>query len=540
MNEREQPKPAGKPPQHLDLQSRELTVCIDFKSVECYLTLPLVQSIATESKHLRLRLLPFLVRGPDYGRNSTKPDKQLHLQQKNAYSRRMWRYEASTPQINLPLHLPSFELLNCLDTEPLLAGLLYLNEIGKQIEDQTRYALAVFQQIFCTSTDDHAMKRLDVTDIDHMIQSTTGAHGYLEWYALEDRCELVRICTKKFVDDHQIFAVPSFLYGGGKGGEGGEGGEGNNMLLHNNNEWIDEKYLQRCSRELFSFRWSSHLLRQRLICGGHLQESSVQRKRKKEKDGGEGGGSIPGKLFSVDCFVDIKSPYAYLALAPLRELREEYPTVAFQFLPFPLDIPSYLGYSKNKAEDKIQSKRSSVQWRAVRYAYADIRRRHRVRELMSGAPKKILFGTSKIWNTWLESSVLMFVQKKRPDLVDAYMDATWSMFWRRELDVENKDALLEVLRMVGVDDVLDFEEFVQGEGREIVASTRRKAWEDGCFGVPTMIVSSTKDGKIIRPSPFWGSEHFNALRDLLNTLVGVEDEKVGGVARKASSLLSKM
>ena len=57
--------------------------------------------------------------------------------------------------------------------------------------------------------------------------------------------------------------------------------------------------------------------------------------------------------------------------------------------------------------------------------------------------------------------------------VDASMDATWSMFWRRELDIESKDALLESSGWC--QRCASFWRVCAG-WRKNVASTRRKPW----------------------------------------------------------------
>jgi hypothetical protein len=51
-------------------------------------------------------------------------------------------------------------------------------------------------------------------------------------------------------------------------------------------------------------------------------------------------------------YIDCKSPYAYLAVEPTRELERE-PGVTFDWRPFELDIPSYLGSARLDKEGEL-------------------------------------------------------------------------------------------------------------------------------------------------------------------------------------------
>ena len=91
-------------------------------------------------------------------------------------------------------------------------------------------------------------------------------------------------------------------------------------------------------------------------------------------------------------FIDFKSPYAYLAVEPTRRLAREL-DVGIDWLPFVLDIPSYLGSARLDGSGEVaEQSRSANQWSKVKYAYYDCRRYANLRGLT-------IRGTEKIWDT---------------------------------------------------------------------------------------------------------------------------------------------
>ena len=63
-------------------------------------------------------------------------------------------------------------------------------------------------------------------------------------------------------------------------------------------------------------------------------------------------------------YIDVKSPYAYLAMEPTRSLAAEFGIVPV-WKPYTLEIPDFLGAVET---------RNDHQWRRVRYSYMDARR----------------------------------------------------------------------------------------------------------------------------------------------------------------------
>jgi len=190
---------------------------------------------------------------------------------------------------------------------------------------------------------------------------------------------------------------------------------------------------------------------------------------------------------TLTVWLDVKSPYAYLAIEPTRRLARR-AGVTVDWLPYTLDIPDYLGSAKLDADGKvIEQDRTAHQWRRVRYAYMDVRRIANLRELT-------IRGTRKIWDSSLASIALLWARERGG--ADAFLDAVFPPFWRRELDIEDIGVVTDTLTAAGVG-ADRFPEWLAGEGRVLHDRLRDEAEEAGVFGVPWYVW----DGEA-----FWGRE----------------------------------
>jgi 2-hydroxychromene-2-carboxylate isomerase len=177
-------------------------------------------------------------------------------------------------------------------------------------------------------------------------------------------------------------------------------------------------------------------------------------------------------------YIDLKSPYAYIAIDPTRAMAARL-GVAIDWRPFTLDIPSYLGSARLDERGKVVAQnRSAQQWTGVRYAYRDARR-------YAGLRGKTLRGTEKIWDSSLAGIAMLWA--KRHGLFDAFVDEAYPPFWRRELDIEDVSVLEAALGRAGVT-TEGFREFAAGEGREEHDASNTAAFDAGVFGVPTYLV----------------------------------------------------
>lgn len=199
---------------------------------------------------------------------------------------------------------------------------------------------------------------------------------------------------------------------------------------------------------------------------------------------------------TITHYFDYKSPYAYLAQAETYRLQEDF-DVRVDWLPYTLDIPSYLGAAEVDATGHVlRETRNAHQWRRVKYSYMDCRREANRRGL-------IIKGPRKIFDSSLAHIGMLYA--KRQDKFRPYHDAVYERFWRRELDIENPLVLQQVLKEVGIDPS-GFLEYLRDEGRQEHDRIRAEAEELGVFGVPSYVVN----GEL-----FWGAERIVRVRERL-------------------------
>jgi 2-hydroxychromene-2-carboxylate isomerase len=196
-------------------------------------------------------------------------------------------------------------------------------------------------------------------------------------------------------------------------------------------------------------------------------------------------------------YIDYKSPYAYLAVAPAYQLERD-TGVAIDWLPYVLDIPAYLGSAKVDASGTVlEQDRNAHQWRRVKYSYMDVRRE-------ANRAGLTIRGTQKIWDSALAGIGLIYA--KRHGVLRAYNDEVFARFWKRELDIESPAALQDVLARAGAD-VAGFDAFLAGEGRQELKAVQADAEAKGVFGVPSFLFP---DGEL-----YWGREHLPRIRERL-------------------------
>jgi len=202
---------------------------------------------------------------------------------------------------------------------------------------------------------------------------------------------------------------------------------------------------------------------------------------------------------TVTVYIDYKSPYAYLAKDLVYELERDYP-VRIDWLPYTLDIPSFLGSARVDAEGRVvEEERNAHQWRRVRYSYMDCRRQARKRGL-------VIRGPQKIWDSTTASCGILFAKRRGEAVLRRYHDAVFERFWKRELDIEDPDVITAVLVEAGAD-IHGLPAYLAAEGRQELEGICRAAEAMGVFGVPTFVVN----GEI-----FWGREHLPEIREQLS------------------------
>jgi len=202
-------------------------------------------------------------------------------------------------------------------------------------------------------------------------------------------------------------------------------------------------------------------------------------------------------LRTVKLYIDYKSPYAYLAKDLAYDLERE-TGVALDWLPYTLDIPSFLGSARVDAGGDVEEEsRNAHQWRRVRYSYMDCRREANRRGLTIRGPRKI-------FDSSLAHIGLLYA--KRHGAFRGYNDLLFERFWKRELDIESLDAIAAVLEEAGAR-ASDFAAFAADRGRRELKQIEREAEAAGVFGVPSFLF---EDGDL-----YWGREHLPRIRELL-------------------------
>jgi 2-hydroxychromene-2-carboxylate isomerase len=188
-------------------------------------------------------------------------------------------------------------------------------------------------------------------------------------------------------------------------------------------------------------------------------------------------------------YIDYKSPYAFVVKDPAYELEEQF-DIRLKWLPYTIDIPSYL--------DSVEE-RTEHHWRRVRYMYMDARR-------IAKKAGLTLYGTKKVYDSSIANIGLLYAD--RAGVFRPYNDTVFERFWKHELEIEDRHAIRSVLDEAGAD-TEGFFEFLDGEGRREHDRIRREAHELGVFGIPTFVL----DGEL-----FWGGDRIALLKERLREI----------------------
>jgi 2-hydroxychromene-2-carboxylate isomerase len=186
----------------------------------------------------------------------------------------------------------------------------------------------------------------------------------------------------------------------------------------------------------------------------------------------------------VDLWLDLRSPYSFLAKDPGYALEKEL-GVTLRLRPFTLDI---LG-SMNIADPQVAQRGL----RKVKYLYADARRFATPRGITLRGPTKI-FDPRLVHLAWLYA--------ERSGKGRALIDLAYPRFFKRELDYEDRGAVDALLREAGADPN-GFDDFADGDGPQDLARLQQEAEAQGVFAVPTFVV----DGEL-----FWGQDRIDFVR----------------------------
>ncbi len=184
----------------------------------------------------------------------------------------------------------------------------------------------------------------------------------------------------------------------------------------------------------------------------------------------------------VKMYSDYKSPFAYLAFDPAFALEQRY-RIRLRWIPFQLRI-------KGKGERSIYSEFKA------RYSYLDARR--------WAAPRGITIrGPVKVYDTTPALIGGLFAESYGR-LLD-YSRKVFEMFFRRELEVDQPEAIAEVLASLNMSRE-EYRAYLAGQGARAYERAQREAEQDHVFGVPLFFFNG---------EPFWGHDRIPVLEERL-------------------------
>ena len=192
---------------------------------------------------------------------------------------------------------------------------------------------------------------------------------------------------------------------------------------------------------------------------------------------------MPEQRAEVKMYSDYKSPYAYVAFDPGMALEQKY-NVRVRWRPFQLRI-------KGKGQRSVYSEYK------VKYSYLDARRWANLRGGL------VIKGPLKIYDTTPALVGGLFAEKQGR-LVE-YSRAVFDKFFRRELEVDQADAVAAHIASMGMSE-LAYREYLAGDGLRDYEAAHEEATADQIFGVPIFVFNG---------EPFWGHDRIGLLEHRL-------------------------
>ena len=186
---------------------------------------------------------------------------------------------------------------------------------------------------------------------------------------------------------------------------------------------------------------------------------------------------------AVEAFIDLRSPYSYLALGPARALARS-SGARFDWWPFITDFRSaYGGEVERRAERDVAK---------LKYLYMDCRRLAQRQGLTIRA-------TTKLWDATLASQALLFA--KSNDRLWEFCDPLLAAFWRREFDLESPQQIEAALVGAGMA-LADWHRYLDTGAQRDLATALAHAERLGVFGAPTFVYQREL---------FWGGDRLDLL-----------------------------
>jgi 2-hydroxychromene-2-carboxylate isomerase len=190
------------------------------------------------------------------------------------------------------------------------------------------------------------------------------------------------------------------------------------------------------------------------------------------------------ELKEIKMYSDYKSPYAFLAFDPAFELEKRF-RVRLRWRPFQLRL-------KGKGERSVYSEYK------VKYSYMDARRWANMRGGI------VIKGPLKIYDT-TPALIGGLYAETQGRLID-YSRRVYEAFFRRELEVDQPDAVAGVIKGLGLSEE-GYRGYLAGEGQRAYDQAQEEAAADQIFGVPMFL---------FKGEPFWGYDRMPLLERRLS------------------------
>ena len=189
--------------------------------------------------------------------------------------------------------------------------------------------------------------------------------------------------------------------------------------------------------------------------------------------------------YTIPIYIDLKSPYSYLAAHRALAL-EESGKATFDWRPFELDIAGRANVDREAF------------LRRARYLYRDVRRFARPLGLTVKGP-------TRLYDSSVASMGLLYCKKTENH--KHYISNSYQKFFNRDLELDAPDAIASLIADCG-GDADKFLAYAKSEGREALAASRTEAERLGVFAVPTFVIGEEL---------YWGQDRM----DMAMTAAGV-------------------
>jgi len=205
---------------------------------------------------------------------------------------------------------------------------------------------------------------------------------------------------------------------------------------------------------------------------------------------------------TIDVYIDMKSPHAYLAIRPSLMLAKDY-QVHVNFLPYTVS------YIETGVTTEINDKRerqplNDAADRKARMFYAAAREYALLQDLPFRSPHRLL-------DSELAHRALLFAKQQKleiPFMLNVYTSG-WGSGWQ-DFELESIDHLRNALTDCGAN-LEDFGEYLSdaGEGAKELTNCMHKAEASGIVGVPHYVLADQAEYKGLS---LFGREHLSLIR----------------------------